>query len=205
MEEQGLFSSLYKKIPTNVRLVGEGLFGKTSNITEKDFSPKELSFIRQQIEEKELINAGKEARLKAGLSEMTPEYEPLREMFEKELKSYQTTKGRTAVNYNDYNTGPDDYGWVDSIKQSFKNPEFRVATSLGQYVGIRQPDGSLKVVDEYNWDNERKLLNKLKPEDYPAFVKNIISDPASTVATIMASLYPRNSRKVEINLPKKDK
>jgi hypothetical protein len=203
--EQGLFSSLYKKIPTNIRLVGEGLFGKTSNITEKDFTPEELSIIRKQIEEKEIINAGKEARLKAGLNEMTPEYEPLREMFEKELKSYQTTQGKTSVNYNDYNVSPHDYGWIDSIKQSFKNPEFRVSTSLGQYVGIRQPDGSLKVVDEYNWDNERKLLNKLKPEDYPTFVKNILSDPASTVATIMASLYPTKSRKVEINLPKKDK
>jgi hypothetical protein len=202
--EQGLFSSLYKKIPTNIRLVGEGLFGKTSNITEKDFSPEELFFIRKQIEEKEAVNALRQSKLKSGLNEMTPEYENLREMFEKELKSYQNTQNRTAIKYKDYNVGPDDYGWINSIKQSFQNPEFRVATSLGQYVGIRQPDGSLKIVDQYNWDNEKKLLNKLKPEDYSTFVKYIVSNPAATLATIMSSLYPTKSRKVEINLPKKD-
>jgi hypothetical protein len=198
----GLFSSLYKQIPTNIRLVGEQLFGKTSDITEKDFTPQELAFIKKQIEEKDLQNATKEATLKAGLVQMTPEYENLRPMFEKELKTYQNTKGKTAINYNDYNQKPDDYGWIDSIKQSFKSPEFKVATSLGQYVGIREPDGTIRVVDEYNWDNERKLLNKLKPEDYPEFIKTMLSDPASTVATVMATLYPTQKRKVNITLPK---
>lgn len=200
--EDGLFSSLYKRIPTNIRLAGEQLFGVSSPITEKDFSPEELSFIRKQIQERDQQNAARMALLQQGITEWSVDYpDNLKEMFQKELKSYTTTKDKTAITYDQYSVNPQDFGWIDSLKQSFQNPEFRVATSLGQYVGVKQPDGTVKVIDEYNWDNERKLINKLKPKDYPEFIKNILSNPQSTVATIMASLYPTRKRKVEINLP----
>jgi hypothetical protein len=203
--ENGLFSSLYKKIPTNIRLAGEQVFGVSSPITEKDFTPEELSVIRQQIASKDATNAARETLLKQGLKEWTPDYsESLKEIVQKELKSYTSTKGKTAITYDEYTAGPNDFGWIDSVKQSFKSPEFRVATSLGQYVGIKQPDGSIKVLDEYDWDNERKLISKLKKEDYPRFIKNILQNPQSTIATIMASLYPTKKRKVEINLPKEE-
>jgi hypothetical protein len=205
---EGLFDTLYKSIPTNIRLVGEQIAGVSKPITEKDFSPEELSFIRNQIEAQEKQNLQKQQSLASSLPEFDkeqyknqPSYQNVKSLVQKELDSYLKSQGKTAITYNNYLENPGDLGWIDSLKKSFTSPEFRVSTSLGQYVGIRNPDGSLSVVDKYNWDNEKKLLNSLKKSDYPDFVKEILTNPASTIATALAKFMPvTKERKVNIKL-----
>jgi len=43
-------ADLYKSIPTNMRLFMEQVVGKESPITEKDFTPRELTYMRRQAE-----------------------------------------------------------------------------------------------------------------------------------------------------------
>ena len=49
------------RIPTNVRLFGEYLLGEESPITEKDFTPEELSEMLRLIEEQDKRNLEEEA------------------------------------------------------------------------------------------------------------------------------------------------
>ena len=204
----GLFSTLYKAIPTNVRLVGEQIAGVSKPITEKDFTPEELNFIRQQIQQQEAMNVAKQQELQKAIPEFNkepyknqPSYQNVKQIVQKELDSYLKSQGKTAINYNNYSLNPGDLGWVDTIKETFKNPEFRVSTALGQYVGLRNPDGSLTVVDKYNWDNERKILNSLKKEDYKDFVLEVLTNPAATLATALAKFMPeRKTRDVRIRI-----
>jgi hypothetical protein len=204
----GLFNTIYKKIPTNIRLVGEQLAGVSKPITEKDFSPEELSFIRSQIESQEKKNIQKQTSLENSLPEFDkeqyrnqPSYQNVKSLVQKELDTYLKSQGKTAINYNNYLQNPGELGWIDSVKKSFTSPEFRVSTSLGQYVGIRNPDGTLSVVDKYNWDNEKKLLSSLQKSDYPDFLKEVLTNPASTLATALARFMPETKeRKVNIKL-----
>lgn len=204
----GLFDILYKAIPTNVRLVGEQIAGVSKPITEKDFTAEELAVIRQQIQEQEVANAERQTQLQEAIPEFNkeqyknqPSYQNIKSLVQKELDSYLKSQNKTAINYDNYSVNPGDLGWLDSLKQTIKNPEFRVSTSLGQYVGLRNSDGSLTVVDKYNWDNEKKLLNSLKKEDYGNFVTEVLKNPAATLATALAKFMPeQKAREVKINI-----
>lgn len=204
----GLFNNLYKAIPTNIRLLSEQIAGVSTPITEKDFTPEELDFIRKQIQKQEQANAQKQEQLQKAIPEFNkeqyknqPSYQNIKSLVQKELDSYLKSSGKTAINYDNYSVNPGDLGWFDSLKQTIKNPEFRVSTSLGQYVGLRNTDGSLTVVDKYNWDNEKKLLNSLKKEDYGSFVTEVLKNPASTLATALAKFMPeQKAREVKIKI-----
>lgn len=64
--------SLYKAIPTNIRLLGEYIAGKESPITEKDFTEKELRAMRESVDRAKARNAEHEAELRRRIENKTP-------------------------------------------------------------------------------------------------------------------------------------
>ena len=64
--------SLYKAIPTNVRLLGEFIAGKDTPITEKDFTQEELKAMSDAVERAKSRNAEHEAELKRRIEAGTP-------------------------------------------------------------------------------------------------------------------------------------
>lgn len=64
--------SIYKAIPTNIRLLGEYISGKESPITEKDFTEKELRAMRESVDRAKARNAEHEAELRSRIENKTP-------------------------------------------------------------------------------------------------------------------------------------
>jgi hypothetical protein len=64
--------SLYKAIPTNVRLLGEFIAGKDSPITEEDFTEEELKAMADAVERAKSRNTEHEAELRRRIEQGTP-------------------------------------------------------------------------------------------------------------------------------------
>jgi len=72
--ENGL-PGLYHKIPTNIRLVMEQIFGADSTITEQDFTAEELAVMRDLIIDQEARNVENEAYSRTMYEKLThPDY-----------------------------------------------------------------------------------------------------------------------------------
>jgi hypothetical protein len=195
----GLFSSLYKQIPTNIRLLGESIVGKTDPITAKDFTAEELAYIQKQVSEQETKNKEKMNLLQQGIPQITDP--KLKKIFEKDLATYKNTENKTNISYTNYPQGLSaaDTNWWDAFVKSISSPEFNVATSLGQYTAIKDSSGNMVIVDKYNWDNEKKLIEeKLKNKDYRGILSLLTDSPQSTLATLMSSFLPSRQREVKI-------
>jgi hypothetical protein len=195
----GLFSSLYKQIPTNIRLLGESIVGKTDPITAKDFTAEELAYIQKQVSEQETKNKEKIYLLQQGIPQITDP--KLKKIFEKDLATYKNTENKTNISYTNYPQGLSaaDTNWWDAFVKSISSPEFNVATSLGQYTAIKDSSGNMVIVDKYNWDNEKKLIEeKLKNKDYRGILSLLTDSPQSTLATLMSSFLPSRQREVKI-------
>jgi len=208
---EGLAASLYKKIPVNLRIIGESLLGSNAPITEKDYSDKDLQFIRQAFLKKRADNNNLEniyrndlrdgSRMLLGddgkLVDDTPAY---KKDLARAIKSYEDTRGKTSLRYADYNDGgvPQNAGWVDQFKGSFSdNPAHRIATSLGQFNVHEGPDGELTVKDKYNWEgSDANAWEKVS-----AFASSL-SSPEELGNVLMRTFRPNISRDVSIKLPR---
>lgn len=202
----GLFDSLYKNIPTNVRLFGESIIGKTQPITNKDFTQEELNYIQSQVAAQEEKNKRRQKLLEEGTPQITDP--KLRKVFEKELETYKRTENKTNISYQNYPSGLSaaDTTWWDAFVKSISSPEFNVATSLGQYTAIKDSTGKLVVIDTYNWDNEKKLIEeKLKNKDYKGILNLLVDSPQSALATIMSSFLPGRKREVRLEFENPNK
>jgi hypothetical protein len=244
--QQGI-GSLYRRLPTNMRLLIENLLSVDSPITEKDFKPEELEYIREQIAYSKRIYEAQEANLRAMYERLnSPDYEhpevysnqyPLKrgnitvfgssepgkledvstehleakrqqdlDNLKRDIETYERTVGRTAV------TNP--YGWKDrlspssredsevnvdqpwgeSLRKSFTDPRYNVATSLGQYVA-EDVEGGMRVTDEYNFNpQERNLPGGL------AALWGMLSSP-ELLGEYLANAFGTSPRNVDINLP----
>jgi len=71
---QGI-GSLYRRLPTNLRLVAEQLFGADSTITEQDFTAEELAVMRDRIIDQEARNVEEEEKYRTMYEKLThPDY-----------------------------------------------------------------------------------------------------------------------------------
>jgi len=190
--------SLYKKLPTNMRLLAENLFGVDSPITEKDFKPEELELIRDQIDHYKRINKAKESMHRNMLSRAgTPREKESRERW---LQTYEDTAGQTAITnpYGGFDV-PSEWGvvdqpWAESLYRSFTDPQYNVATSLGKYVA-EDVEGGMRVIDEYNFNQQQRNL----PSGLAA-LKRILGSP-ELAGEYLANALDTPSRNVDINLP----
>jgi|TARA_Y100000310_G_scaffold202996_1_gene203254 hypothetical protein len=123
-------TDLYKAIPTNMRIFAENLVGKRAPVTEKDFTPRELGYMRRQVSERSDWNDIDEAKARRALkawqdgkaqamrnnarwhkewptrikdpAEYEAEYDENVERARKKVASYEKTRGRTSIDYRDY-------------------------------------------------------------------------------------------------------
>ena len=202
--ETGL-ASLYKSLPTNMRLLGEYIFGVDTPITAKDFKPEELAFIRQQVAQQQQQNMMQEQKLRgevdflqqqpqatSGLRLANPK-KTLEEVLS-DLDTYDTTRGTTAIT-DPYKRNRDvvDQGYFSSLGKSFTDPQYNVATSLGKYVA-KEDDGGLRITDTYDFNpKERKLPGGL------AALKNVANSP-EVLFEYLANMLERNPRPVDLYL-----
>ena len=169
------------RLPTNMRLFGEYVLGKQSPITEKDFTPEELSEMLRMVEQQDSKNATAEKKLQQELAsqkrriqdfdpadnlttnkqgELVPkwtvkEYNNLMQgrikEIEGKLASYENTRDKTAVGYRDERTDPEGLMLVDAISQTFTSPAYNIETSLGHFSARKNKDGSVSIKDRYDY------------------------------------------------------
>lgn len=193
-----ILEDLYKLIPTNARLYGESLLGSTSPITEKDFTPSELAVMREMYQKQKQANDAKMQQYKEGIPQIKDE--KLREQLLQKLKTYEDTKNKTSISYDEY---PENRSVVDTtglagLYKSFTDPYYTVSTSLGRYNVMETPTGP-QVVDNYNWDNELKMIESLPKEKLNEMSLQSIEN---ALAKIAAHLKPSTNRPVNIKLEK---
>ena len=195
--------SLYGRLPTNMRLLAENLFGADSPITEKDFKPEELEFMREQIADYKRRNIPEPVLMKTSKG------------WEKVPQTYEYT-GRTAIT-NPYSGPPTgepswvkqadgtmtftggnadivDQPWGASLYKSFTDPQYNVATSLGKYVA-EDVEGGMRITDEYDFNQEERNL----PSGLEA-LKRILFSP-ELAGEYLANTLGTSPRNVDINLP----
>lgn len=164
-----------------MRLFGEYLLGEQSPITEKDFTPKELSEMLKMIEKQEGRNAEEEANLQRSLKayqrnletfdpsknlvqdekgNLVPKYteKEYNKKIQKNIKdveaslaSYEKTRNKTAVGYRDERVDSEGLLLADSIAQSFKSPAYNIETSLGHFSARKNKDGTVSIKDRYDY------------------------------------------------------
>lgn len=202
--ETGL-ASLYRGLPTNMRLLGEYIFGVDTPITAKDFKPEELAFIRQQVAQQQQQNMMQEQKLRgevdflrqqpqatSGLRLVNPE-KRLEEALS-ELGTYDRTRGTTSIT-DPYKKRREvvDQGYLSSLVKSFTDPQYNVATSLGKYVA-KEDNGGLRIKDTYDFNpKERRLPGGL------AALKNVANSP-EVLFEYLANMLERNPRPVDLYL-----
>ena len=201
-------SSLYRSLPTNMRLLGEYMLGADSPITAKDFKPEELAFIRQQITQQRQQNMMRAQQLKdkadflrqqpqatSGIKLVNPE-EALQEALS-DLATYDKIRDATAITDPYKGTRKVvDQGYFPSLVKSFTDPQYNVATSLGKYVA-KEDNGGLRIEDTYDFNRkERKLPSGL------AALKNIAISP-EILFEYLANMTNRSPRPVDLYLEDK--
>jgi hypothetical protein len=224
--------SFYSKLPVNIRTFLDTVTGSKETITEKDFTPEDLEWLRDEYEKKKALNTIKEDRLKSELMWLpktgvqysepkdmdkykqfiteNPEgainignlkdttYER-RDDLTKKVESYEKTKGKTAMSPSDYASDTYDHegNWVKSIEQSFNDPSYRAGTTLSQFIVEQQEDGSVLIIDKYDWTKKPEKLSLL---DYLGAVRAVKS-PEQLGNLFIRMFKPETARNVRIKLP----
>ena len=196
-EDSGL-RNLYKKIPTNMRLLIENLIGDTSTITEDDFTNNELIEIISAIEKQKAVNAEEEQILKEEGAD-NKKFVTKGTSTEEALDSYEETRGKTSINpYNKFTTFTGlpntmvDNNYRDSLIRSFGDPEYNVATSLGRYNAYDTDEG-YNIIDEYNFNPEMRNINS------GGILKALRRSP-ELAGEYLSNLFKTSPRDVDINL-----
>tara|TARA_R110001632_G_scaffold37955_1_gene95677 strand:+ start:43 stop:642 length:600 start_codon:yes stop_codon:yes gene_type:complete len=105
---------------------------------------------------------------------------------------------RVAINsYGDVPRGVVDASYLDSIRKSFTDPQYNVATSLGKYAAETLQDG-YNIEDTYNFNRKERDL----PMDLPSMLKRIRFSP-ELAGEYLANALGTPSRDVDIKLRKK--
>lgn len=230
----GLFSNLYKKaVPVNARTLLETLLGASHKITEKDLSEEELKALRQAYETAKQKAESHKAQIMDDLlmtkedyakkpemdwgklvpgQRTTPTPIPYEEFIRRRmaaLQSFERTKDKQRVAYNDYRDGmaaPTFDGWLKSIYSSYTDPSYRMKTLLGTFNVHEGPEGQLKAKDSYDFDNAEyyNTFYRTDPhKDSVARMAKRANGPVDLLDMVMIKLG-RPSREVEIDLGYKD-
>lgn len=214
--EEGLAEKLYKKVPVNIRSLGASVAGDKSQITENDFSEKELQYIQQLYLNKTKKNDDNLEKYKERLASYNGKTEGLQwerkdgelvdtssqmlDKIKKAIKSYENTKNTTSIDYEDYtNYTPENAGWYTQLKNSFSDdPSHRIKTTLGRFKVVKNKDGSLVAVDNYNWN---KTKNKTSTAETVKGLADSLLEPEKLANGLIRTFSPEIDREVYIRLP----
>ena len=227
----GLFSNLYKAaIPVNARMALEQFSGTAAPITEKDFTPEELDAIRLAIQNTQKSNIERENKYLSNLNKTKEEYEKDPEYYsvffskegdpkgikpyevwkeeqKKAVESFEKTRDKTSFGYGSYDVksgdmaAPVGQGWLDALYQSYTDPAFRVAATLGSANYYDKKGQTPYIQDSYGFSSEHPAVygdvSKLSTLD---IIKKFGDRPGSLLELLASRLAPQR-RPVNIALP----
>jgi hypothetical protein len=226
-------SSMYKKaVPVNARTFLSTVFGNREPITERDFSEEELQTLRQTVENAKDTHASNEARLRNQSRRTPTEYAQSPDMefmqsdrsftpqavpypkyakgVQDQLRSYESTRDRTSFGYGDYPiksgevAAPVGQSWPSAIRQSYTDPGFRMASTLGS-AKYRENAGAPFIEDTYGFSSDHPGV--YKGITNASSLKDIITrygGQPGALGEILFSKYLGNVRRpVRINMPQR--
>ena len=227
-----LVNELYRAVvPTNARMLIDTVRGETAPITEKDFSPEELEVLKQMYAQQQSKNETRRQKIANQLSisqkdyDKKPEYDMVyrdengrqvgRSVLRSyedhilkltdQLKSFDRTRNKTSLSYNDYPdqlAAPTFDSWLSSVWKSYTDPAYRMKTILGSYNVIDTPEGR-KAVDTYKFDKADYYRGNYGIDPATASVSKIFSranGPIDFLDMMMIKKFPRAARPVDIKM-----
>ena len=130
-----------------------------------------------------------------------PQFMPYGDYMQKVQKSYNSLMAHPEVTtvggYKPQHTGMDNAGWGETLKKTFSDPDFQIATSLGRYKTFDTPQGMI-VKDDYNFDR-----NNTEKDEHLSL--GLLAKPVAFADTYMRKYKPGYHRDVNINLGSPDK
>ena len=87
---------------------------------------------------------------------------------------------------------------MKTIEQSFNDPSYRAGTTLSEFTVEQQEDGSVLIIDKYDWTKKPEKLSLL---DYLGAVRAVKS-PEELGNLFIRMFKPETARNVRIKLPK---
>ena len=204
-DSAGIVESLYKRIPTNARLLLENLAGVDTPITAEDFTKDELVEMVFLAEKQREVNAEREKFFRE--QQQFDVYPEQKAKTKKRLQSFENTRGRTSVDpYKSVGNEPIvsgrkvDKGYLDSVISSFTDPRYGIATTLGKYTALDENNKISRIKDTYNFNKKQRKL----PTDFIGAVKQIMISP-ELAGEYIANTLGTQDREVDIKLPRKMK
>ena len=195
-DQEGAIRSLYKMIPTNVRLLMENLAGADDVITAADFTEDELVEMLVMARRQQDRNKLNESDIREIISDPQASAKTV-EQGKAMLASFEDTRAKTSV--NPYRPGLVDAGFLDSAYKSFADPEYTVATSLGKFNVFDRPKSpTTTIIDEYNFNKQERN----RRTDFISVLKNSIASP-ELAGEYLANFLGTGDRQVMIELPKR--
>ena len=211
---------LYNNLPVNMRTFIETVAGAGRTITEKDFTPEDLTYMRRLVDETKRKNNEYENYLiehrdlvsDMGVYELDANKNLVDvtsrelELLDRKIESYENTRNRTSVQYDDIakTQQPTTEGGLESITQtvsdSFNDPAYRIKTTLGRFTAEHQGDGSLIIKDTYDWN---ELDEKPTFKEFLEAVPQLANNPRMAGNAFMRLMKPDTKREVRIQLPPK--
>lgn len=209
-------------VPPTARLLAESAMGVHTPITERDFSPSDIQNMKDRLAEQQQFNASRERNLQSIQDTMTPEgYRHYQAMTDQpiggsedyrlfmaqnaeKLKSFQDTRGQTAVPYG--NTfGRDDQSnqplsvytpeqgnFLTSMQRSYTDPGYRTGMTLGRFNVYDTPQGRV-AVDNYDFRGRKQTPSEMLHE--------FQTQPTVTaIRGAIPTVFPNIERPVAINL-----
>ena len=203
--DETFVQGMYKKIPTNVRLLVENIVGVDSPITAKDFTKEELiemAFLAEKTRLSNLRTENRYKRIVKSESEKGPpslEDKDVVDDYKDMIESFEKTRGKTSVNpYIQSNKKIVDANYLDSISKTFTSPSYRIATSLGKYNVYDKDNKELNIKDTYNFNKKERNL----PSSFTGALKQMMASP-ELAGEYLANFLRTEDRDVDINIPKK--
>jgi hypothetical protein len=183
-------------VPVNARILAGTMAGDTNPITEANFSPEELAALKNlhayvknknAMFEKELTLKTPAEYAKKPETELVDSfggtginlsqsnsytsravpYADYVNRIAARRASYNKTRGKTSVQYNDYPDGsaaPTFDGWLNSVWKSYTDPAYRMKTVLGSFNAYDTPQGT-EIKDQYNFD-KKEFYNTFYNADF---------------------------------------
>lgn len=220
-----------ENVPVNVRMVIEHFLGATSPITEKDFTTEELNALRKAIENTQKFNVEREETTLSNINKTKKEYEQnpeyssnidkktgkVTEVFipyetwletqKKALESFNKTRDKTSFGYGDYDiksgdmAAPVGQNWLDAAYQSYTDPAFRMASTIGSANYFNKKEETPYIQDAYKFSSDHPAVygdvSKMSNLDV---IRKFGSTPGALFEILASRLAPQ-SRPVKISLP----